>query len=97
MEFDIYNVLGLFGTVFYFLSYALLNLNKLQGNSYTYILMNLIGASLVLFSLIKHWNLSSVIIQGGWIIFSIIGIFNIYIRKRKEGKKFLEDEEKFTL
>jgi hypothetical protein len=49
MELDVYNILGLIGTIFYFSSYALLNLNKLQGNSYTYIGMNLVAAILVLF------------------------------------------------
>jgi hypothetical protein len=92
MELDTYNIIVLIGTVFYFYSYALLSFNKIIGNSYTYITLNLIGALLVLFSLTEHWNLSSIIINTGWTIFSVIGLLNIYYKKKKESKEELELE-----
>lgn len=86
MILDIYNIIGLLGTELYLLSYALLNMEKIKGSSYTYITMNMLAAVFVLISLFEHWNLSSAIIQGCWIVFSIIGLLNIYLKGKKQTR-----------
>lgn len=70
---------GIAGVGFYISSYMLLQLGMLRGTSYTYAGMNLVGASLVLFSLMSAFNLASAIIQATWIVISAFGIARIYV------------------
>jgi hypothetical protein len=84
---DIYNTVGYIGAALYLLSYALLNINKVSGNSYLYIGMNLVAALFVILSCIKYWNGPSVMIQSCWVVFSVIGLLGVY----KQRKRVLED------
>lgn len=77
MELDIYNITGYIGSVIYVFSYALLNLNKIEGKGLLYIGMNLLAAILICFSLIKHWNGPAFAMEVFWIFFSIIGIIRL--------------------
>ena len=63
MNFDFYNVVGFIGVGFYVIAYALLQTKRVnQGVVYT--MLNLIGALLVMVSLIKHWNAPSFATQA---------------------------------
>jgi CRP-like cAMP-binding protein len=75
----IYDWGGMLGVGFYLLSYALLQFGFLRGSGYTYALMNLVGASLVLFGLTVNFNLPSAIIQLSWILISTVGLIRIYL------------------
>lgn len=74
-----YQWLGIVGVGFYISSYLLLQVGLLRGASYTYTSMNLVGASLVLLSLMSAFNLASAIIQATWIVISIFGLARIYV------------------
>ena len=77
---DLYNSIGYIGTFLYILAYGLLQLKYIgQGKLYT--ILNLLGSSFVLFSLIKYWNGPSFVIQVIWIIISIIGLYLLYKNK----------------
>ncbi len=85
----VFEVLGITGFMFYMASYASLQSGRISGHSYTYILMNLIAASLVLISLVHQFNLASVLIQVAWIAISIGGLFRIIVlRYRKAQQPF---------
>ena len=83
---NIYNAVGLIGTFIYLISYFLLVKGRIDGNGFRYILMNGLAASLVLFSLIKEWNLPSFVIQLCWLLISVSGLIMIYHRKRTSLK-----------
>ena len=83
----IFELLGVAGFVFYMASYALLQLGKIAGHSYSYTLMNLIAASLVLSSLIHQFNLASVLIQVAWIVISVFGLCRIGVLKYRETQQ----------
>lgn len=83
----IFELLGVAGFIFYMASYALLQLGKITGDSYSYALMNLIAASLVLLSLIHQFNLASVLIQLAWIVISVFGLCRIGIIKYRETEQ----------
>ncbi|MEM7746045.1 MAG: cyclic nucleotide-binding domain-containing protein [Pseudomonadota bacterium] len=70
----IYEISGFIGVAFYMGAYGGLQLGMIAGRSYTYTLMNLGAASLVLVSLLDAFNLFSAIIQVSWVAFSIIGL-----------------------
>ena len=71
--------IGLLGVGFYIGSYAALQTGFIRGHGYTYAVLNLLGASCVLISLINAFNLSSLLIQGAWIVISIVGIVRMYL------------------
>lgn len=92
----VYDWAGMLGVGFYLFSYALLQFGVLRGSGYAYAVMNLMGASLVLFSLTVNFNLPSAIIQIFWILISTVGLVRIYlthiqIRFNEEESAFLED------
>lgn len=84
MEFDIYNIIGLFGVFLYILAYLLLTLQKVTADSLTYILLNMAGAGLVLVSLVVYPNLPSIITQIVWIVISIVDVYNSFKTKKQE-------------
>ncbi len=86
IEFDIYNIIGLVGVFFYILAYLLITIKKVSAESLSYIIMNMLGASLVLVSLVKHPNIPSIITQTVWILISFVGIYNA-VKSRKEKKQ----------
>jgi hypothetical protein len=83
----IYTLIGLVGTFLYFLSYFLLNTQRIEGLSVKYIGINLIASLCVLISLSQNWNLPSAIIQIGWAILSVLGLFNLSNQKKKADIK----------
>lgn len=80
---DIFNILGVGGSILYMVSYFMLVHEMVDGNGLAYFAMNGIAAGLVLFSLLNYWNLPAFIIELAWIMISIYGCWNIY-RKREQ-------------
>lgn len=72
------NFIGIFGVLLTLIAYYFLNINKLSANSLSYLFLNFFGSWLILFSLMFHWNLSSVIIEIAWISISLIGLVRAY-------------------
>lgn len=91
---DYTNIVGLVGVVAILMAYFLLNLNKIAAKSMTYLSFNLIGATLVLYSLWFHWNLSSVVIEFAWITISLIGMFRLWRRNMTQDNIFSIQEKK---
>lgn len=81
----IYDLIGCLGTVVILITYAMLQLSKLESKSFIYSLLNLIGALLILFSLFFSWNLAAVFMEGAWVVLSCYGVINaLRLRRRKE-------------
>lgn len=83
LELDIYNVIGFIGTFTYLTAYGLLSHNTISGDSILYLVLNLVAASLVCFSLIKYWNAPAFVIQASWIVISVYGL----VRRMRGQKK----------
>ncbi|MCP5063556.1 MAG: hypothetical protein GY936_14010 [Ignavibacteriae bacterium] len=81
MSYSIYDIVGNLGVVLIVGSYLLLQINKVKSSSLSYSMMNLLGASFVIISLIENFNLSAFIIEAFWIGISFIGIIN-YLRNK---------------
>lgn len=75
---QISNVIGITGVLLTLFAYYFLSVNKLSSSSLMYLLLNFVGAWLILFSLLFHWNWSSVLIEIAWIVISIIGIYRYF-------------------
>lgn len=70
-----YNIIGMIGVVIILVSYLLLNMKKMSSDHVMYPILNACGSSMILFSLMFDWNLSSVIIEAAWASISIYGIY----------------------
>lgn len=69
---------GIVGVLLTLIAYYLLNINKICSMSMTYLFLNFFGSCMLLFSLLFHWNLPSVLIEVAWIGISIIGIYRFF-------------------
>lgn len=78
---DVFQLIGFVGMVFVVSAYFLLQTEKHKITSFTYQLLNLIGAILLLISLLVHFNLGSFIIEIFWIGITIFGIYKNLGRK----------------
>ena len=71
----LFDVVGMLGTCLVVGAFLQLQLGKMESTGLAYNLMNLIGATLLLISLLYHFNLASFVIEIFWIAASIIGLY----------------------
>lgn len=82
----IYNTIGILGDFLILTAYFLLQLRKLNAESISYLLLNLLGALFILFSLFFAWNLPAAIIEGAWALISFYGLIEAKYNKNKARK-----------
>lgn len=78
MTYTIYDFVGNVGVFFIIVSYLMLQLNIISIANIKYSLMNLMGALLVIISLISNFNMSAFIIEAFWAAISLIGIVKYF-------------------
>lgn len=76
------DIFGTIGVVLCLLGYFLLQCGKLKSTDLSFSLYNLFGAGLILFSLFFDWNLSAALIEGSWVLISILGVVRFFMRRR---------------
>ncbi|WP_458699619.1 hypothetical protein ACKGJI_07240 [Sulfurospirillum sp. 1307] len=80
---DIYQFIGFVGMLFIVYAYFLLQAQKADHNSLTFQILNLIGAILLIISLLVHFNLGSFLIEVFWVFITIYGM----IKNKKSSSK----------
>lgn len=65
---------GLIGFATYAVSFALVQVGRMDGNGLAYTLCNIAAASLVLVSMFDQFNLGSLLTQLTWIGVGIVGV-----------------------
>lgn len=78
------NIVGLLGTTAVVGAYFMVQLDKLDPQGLAYNLWNLIGAVLLLLSLLVHFNLASFVIELFWIAASFVGLWHWRRRRRNQ-------------
>ncbi len=78
---DIFQIIGFIGMLFIVYAYFLLQTRKVQHSSLKFQIFNLIGAILLIISLLVHFNLGSFLIEIFWIIITIYGIIKNRVKK----------------
>ena len=76
------DVIGIIGVILLLIAYFLLNTHKLAPMSLFYQLFNFFGAFFIFYSLLFNWNLSAALIEIAWMIISMIGVYQIWRRKK---------------
>ncbi len=78
------DIVGNIGVVCFLVAYFLLQKGVLLHNQLSYLLLNLAGALLLIFSLLINWNLSAFLLEVAWALISIWGIIkSVYLPWRK--------------
>ena len=73
---------GLLGVVVMLLAYAGAQLRRLDPVKAPSLLMNLAGASLVMFSLTRNFNLSAFVMEAAWASVAAFGLLRLIFRRR---------------
>jgi multidrug transporter EmrE-like cation transporter len=78
MSYGPLDLLGNIGVVILIVTYLMLQLNKLPSDGLAYSLLNAIGASLIVVSLLFDFNLSALLMEVFWVLISCVGIYRYF-------------------
>jgi multidrug transporter EmrE-like cation transporter len=78
MNYSLLDFIGNIGVVVLVVAYLMLQLQKLSSEGLAYSLLNAIGASLIVVSLIVNFNLSALLMEVFWVLISLVGIYRYF-------------------
>lgn len=78
MNYGLLDFVGNIGVVVLMVTYLLLQLNKLRSDALAYSLLNAVGASLIVLSLLVNFNFSALLMEVFWVLISFIGIYRYF-------------------
>jgi hypothetical protein len=76
---------GTAGVVMIIGAYFLIQTGRLTAMQLTYILLNLVGALLILLSLLFDFNLSAFLMEIAWVVISLMGMRRLLMERRMGG------------
>lgn len=74
MDYSWFDLVGNIGVLLMVIAYLLLQLEKLSSSVVSYLLLNAVGAVLVIISLIFRFNLSAFLMEVFWLLISLYGL-----------------------
>lgn len=80
-DLGLFDALGVAGTVMVLTGYALPQLGRLSPNDPRYLLLNLVGAGLIVLSLLDTFNLSAFLMEAAWVLISLFGLWRWWRRR----------------
>ena len=78
MNYTLVDLIGNIGVVVLMITYLMLQLNKLSSDSLAYSVLNAVGASLIVVSLLFDFNLSALLMEVFWVLISFVGIYRYF-------------------
>ena len=78
MNYGPLDFLGNIGVGVLIVTYLMLQLSKLRSDGLAYSLLNAIGASLIVISLLYDFNLSALLMEVFWVLISLVGIYRYF-------------------
>jgi len=85
MNYGPLDFVGNIGVIVLMITYLMLQLNKLRSDGLAYSLLNAIGASLIVVSLIFDFNLSALLMEVFWVLISFVGIYRYFRLKAAQS------------
>jgi hypothetical protein len=76
------DALGVIGVLLILIAYAGAQLDKLEPRRAPALLMNLVGACLILGSLAFKFNLSAVLMEGAWALVALYGLARLALGRK---------------
>ena len=83
MDYTWYDIAGLLGVALVIGSYLGLQLGYIKAEGLGYSVANAVGAALIIVSLWYDFNLSALVVEGFWVLISLIGIGRYVYRKQR--------------
>lgn len=74
MHVELVKLGGIVGVCLVLMAYLLLQADQLKQNDLRYILANMMGSILILFTFSTQWNLCSFLIELSWLLISLYGL-----------------------
>lgn len=74
MDYGWYDFAGNLGVLMMVIAYLMLQLDRLSSSSFTYLILNALGAVLVMLSLMFRFNLSAFLMEAFWLLISLFGL-----------------------
>jgi hypothetical protein len=78
MNYGALDFVGNIGVVVLMVTYLMLQLNKLSSEALAYSVLNAVGASLIVVSLLFNFNLSALLMEVFWVLISFVGIYRYF-------------------
>jgi hypothetical protein len=82
VDYSWFDLIGNIGVLLMVIAYLLLQLEKLSGSALSYLLLNAVGAVLVMISLMFRFNLSAFLMEAFWLLISLYGLTKPLLTKR---------------
>ena len=83
-DYGVMDLVGNVGVVILMVTYLLLQLDKIKSAHLSYSVLNALGASLIVASLVVNFNLSAMLMEVFWVLISFIGIGRHSVSKRSD-------------
>jgi hypothetical protein len=74
LDYSWFDLIGNVGVLLMVIAYLLLQLEKLSSSALSYLLLNTVGAILVIISLRFRFNLSAFLMEAFWLLISLYGL-----------------------
>ena len=78
MSYGLVDLVGNIGVIILIITFLMLQLNKLPSDGLAYSLLNAVGASLIVVSLLFDFNLSALLMEVFWVLISFVGIYRYF-------------------
>jgi len=82
LDYSWFDLVGNIGVLLMVVAYLLLQLEKLSSSAVSYLLLNVVGATLVIISLKYRFNLSAFLMEAFWLLISLYGLTKPLFAKR---------------
>lgn len=74
--------LGVFGVLLILIAYAGATTGRLDAKKPVALILNLIGASLILLSMTEAFNLSAFLMEAAWAVVAAVGVFRWLLARK---------------
>jgi hypothetical protein len=81
MQFSLFDFIGSIGVAIVIITYFLLQAERIKSENIYYSILNAIGSSLIILSLVFNFNLAALIQESFWVLISIYGIVKCFLKK----------------
>jgi hypothetical protein len=83
LNYSWFDLVGNIGVLLMVIAYLLLQLEKISSSAFSYLLLNTVGAVLVIVSLMFRFNLSAFLMEAFWLLISLFGLAKPLFSGRK--------------
>ena len=84
MDYAFYDIVGNLGVILIIGSYFLIQIGRLSATGLAYTLVNMLGATCILYSLYFEFNMSAFLVEFFWLLISFVGLGRIYLGRRRQ-------------